>query len=230
MRLLELFAGTGSVGKAFRQYNWDIVGLDITQGHTIKCDILTWDYRSAYAPGYFDAIHASPPCTHYSIARTTAKTPRNLEFADSLVRRALDIIIYYQPAVWIIENPYTGLLKQLPVVEFLRDYLRVVTYCSYGMPYKKATAIWTNLGAHWAPRRLCTKRTPCKHVVEGKHTTRAQIRQGWTTEQLYALPHELCLELAQATTNAYYAESPRCECANSPTQYHHPLRKKATGA
>ena len=83
MRLLELFAGTGSVGKAFARYGWDVVGLDITKGHAIKCDILQWDYTT-YEPGYFDGIHASPPCTEYSIARTTAKTTRNLTHVDAL--------------------------------------------------------------------------------------------------------------------------------------------------
>ena len=108
MRLLELFAGTGSVGKAFTKYNWDVLGLDITKGHAIKCDILQWDY-TAYEPGYFDAVHASPPCTHYSIARTSAKT-------DALVMRTIEIIQYLRPTVWIIENPYAGLMKSRPVM------------------------------------------------------------------------------------------------------------------
>ena len=59
MRLLELYACTGSVGNAFTRYSWDVIGLDITKGHAITCDILQWDY-TIYKPGYFDAIHASP--------------------------------------------------------------------------------------------------------------------------------------------------------------------------
>jgi site-specific DNA-cytosine methylase len=89
MRLLELFSGTGSMGRAFRDLGWDVVSLDITPGrHTIRADILDWDY-TVFPRRHFDAIHASPPCTQYSIARTCAKTPRNLEYADSLVQRAL---------------------------------------------------------------------------------------------------------------------------------------------
>ena len=83
-RLLELFAGTGSVGKAFTAQGWSVVGLDITAGHAIQTDILDGNY-TAYEPGYFDAIHASPPCTQYSIARTNSKKPRDFEGADQLV-------------------------------------------------------------------------------------------------------------------------------------------------
>ena len=205
MRLLELFAGTGSVGRAFRDLGWEVIGLDITRGHAIQTDILKWDYAAAFPEGYFDAIHASPPCTHYSIARTSGKTPRDLVGADALVQRTLDVIAHFKPKIFIIENPHTGLMKSRPVMQHLTPYLRPVTYCKYGTLYKKPTAIWTNLGEHWLARAPCAKANPCNQMVNGSHQSTAQTRSGWTTRQLYVLPAPLCDELAAATHTAVAA-------------------------
>jgi hypothetical protein len=218
-RLLELFAGTGSVGRAYRQLGWDVMSLDINPGHSIQADILDWAYAD-FEPGYFDAIHASPPCTQYSIARTNAKTPRDLDGADAIVRRTLEIIHYFQPSVWTMENPYSGMMKSRPCMAPLQALLRVVTYCRYGSPYRKSTAIWTNLGEHWEPRPPCCKANPCAAMVDGRHPQTAQRAPGkvngvrrasaadsFTQDELYALPAALCDELAAAATRAVRSHS-----------------------
>ena len=140
MRLLELFAGTQSIGKAFREAGWQVVSLDIDPGSgaDITADILEWDYR-AYDKGHFDAIWSSPCCTHFSRARTKAKTPRNLEWADSLVAKTIEIIQYFQPKVWAWENPQSGLLKDREVVRGIP--WKDVSYCVYGFKYRKYTRV-----------------------------------------------------------------------------------------
>ena len=197
MRLLELFSGTGSVGEAFRRLGWEVTDLDIRGRPAIKGDILEWDYK-AFEPGHFDAIHASPPCQQYSRAKTTGP-PRDLLGADALVQRALDIIGHLRPRIWMIENPLTGLLKDRDVMKGLDGYLRQVTYCKYGFPYRKSTAIWTNLGAHWEPRPLCGKANPCELLADGRHPTDIQKVP---VKQRYRLPPALCGELASATLRA----------------------------
>lgn len=205
MKLLELFSGTGSIGKAFREQGWEVVSLDIDpkSGADIITDILAWDYRD-YEKGHFDAVWASPVCTHYSVARTTAKTPRNLEAADALVYRTLEIIMHLEPKVWGFENPATGLLKGREVVRGIP--WKDISYCMYGYPYRKYTRIWTN--SDWAPRPKCCRATPCAVMKEGKHPMSSQRGpckgkgEGdiCSLSQLYSMPPELCREIAETWT------------------------------
>ena len=76
MRLLNLCSGTGSVSKPFAAAGWEVVEVDWDSTHkpTHHVDIMKWN--CPYDAGHFDVIWASPDCTQYSIARTTAKTPR----------------------------------------------------------------------------------------------------------------------------------------------------------
>ena len=61
--------------------------------------------------------------------------PRRLEEGDALVLRALEIMEHFDPLMWVIENPATGLLKTRPFMERLPWV--DVTYCKYGTPYRK---------------------------------------------------------------------------------------------
>ena len=84
---------------------------------------------------FFDVIWAGSDCTQYSKARTTAKERRNLEKADRLVKRCLELICYLQPRVWFLENPDSGLLKTR---DFMKDIPFVrADYCMYGALYQK---------------------------------------------------------------------------------------------
>ena len=126
--------------------------------------------------------------------------------SDRMVQRVLDIIEWFQPQYWAFENPASGLLKERPVVDGLP--WRDVTYCKYGSKYRKWTRIWTNLGNHWNSRCLCTFHTPCEAMVGRKHPQTAQRGFGGgdkhTLEELYSIPEPLCLEIAEAVTQAVW--------------------------
>jgi hypothetical protein len=212
-RLLELFSGTGSIGKAFREAGWEVVSLDmdLKAGATITADFMGWDWTQ-FASNYFDCIWASPPCTHYSIARTNARTPRDLEGSDRLVQRVLDCIEYFKPTTWFFENPQTGYLKGRRVVEGLR--YKDVSSCVFGFPYRKPTRIWTN--SDWEPAAMCTRACPCEISREtGRHPMTAQraptkvggarrpsCEDKCTQDQLYSMPPALCAEICNEATRA----------------------------
>ena len=60
MKILELFSGTGSVGKVCKSLGIEVVSLDRDLPTDIKSDIMDWDYKT-YKPKDFDLIWVSPP-------------------------------------------------------------------------------------------------------------------------------------------------------------------------
>ena len=168
--LLELFSGTGSAGKVFSENGWAVFSLDIDpKAHpTMLKDIL--HVGRSDLPQHVDAVWASPLCTHYSRARTRAKTPRHVVDADSLVAKAREIISWYPDVLFCIENPQ-GLLRHRAVIQGIPSY--TVDDCQYkdghwAQLYRKRTNLWTNCSSH--PRPLCDKNACqccqcCKHMA-----------------------------------------------------------------
>ena len=62
-RMLDMFTGTGSVGEVFAEEGYEVVSLDINPRFkpTIVADILAWDYKKTFPPGYFEVVFACPP-------------------------------------------------------------------------------------------------------------------------------------------------------------------------
>ena len=213
MRALVLFCGTGSVDRALERAGFEVVSVDLEPkfNPTHCCDILTWDYKSLYAPTAFQFVWASPCCTHFSRARTTAKTPRDLEGACALVLKSLEIFEYFG-CPWAMENPQTGLLKEQAVVQGLP--WTDVTYCKYGYGYKKITRIWHTLGNAFRPLPPCCRADPCPWYAEwhchpctaqrGPGKRKGQLMAGdrCSLEQLYSMPRPLCDEIANAALRA----------------------------
>ena len=107
--MLDLFSGTGSVKKAtaLLENDFECLSLDTSDKFSkpdVLIDIHDWDYK-VYPPGHFDVIGASVPCQMYSCARTRATTPRDIPAANRNVERVLDMVAYFAPAVFWIENP-----------------------------------------------------------------------------------------------------------------------------
>ena len=167
MKTLELFAGTQSFSKGVLRLSPDNTAITVDLlakfNPTHQADILEWNYKQ-YPVGFFDVIWCSPPCTEYSKAKT--RGVRDLEGADALVRKCFEIIDYFCPRAWIVENVGTGLLVSR--METLRAGLSscFVDYCVYGKPYRKRTILWSNVPLHLG---LCGGKGMCQGMDGAKH-------------------------------------------------------------
>ena len=198
-RMLDLFSGTGSVGKAFAERGYEVVSVDI-EGHfkpTIVADVLTWDYKQCFKPGHFDVVFCTPPCSQFSRAKTTA--PRDLEQGDALVKKALEIVQYLKPKRWFLENPRVGLLstreymKGIPYVD--------VDYCQFApWGYKKPTRVWGDISISQVQNKLCDGLT-CPNLEDrpngrkGHREILGGLHMRATRNQKYRVPEALICHL-----------------------------------
>jgi hypothetical protein len=157
MKVLELFAGTRSIGKAFEarghevySVEWDRSFEDISLYQDIST--LTVEQVIELCGGVPDVIWASPDCTSYSVAAISHHRMRESDgnlapksdyakFCDRTNMHVLELIKGLQPKYWFIENPRGGMRR----MRFMQDLPRyTVTYCQYGDTRMKPTDLWTN--------------------------------------------------------------------------------------
>jgi hypothetical protein len=183
MNCLELFSGTHSVGKVCKELGWNAISVDNELQATHQEDIMTFDYKQ-YPKDYFDIVWASPPCVAYSnlqyswIGRmkqgglyTEEQMNKDMIASDKLVLKSLEIISYFRPILWCIENPMNGRLKDRPIMDGLPFY--DISYCKYSdWGYQKHTRIWTNK-KNWTPLYCnydCDNlATPIKHNEKARN-------------------------------------------------------------
>ena len=193
-KVLELFKGTGSVGNICKKNDMEVISLDFNKKYNpdILCNILDWNYKDTKYD-YFDIIWASCDCTQYSKAKTQGV--RDIEGANLIVLKTIEIIKYFNPKYWFIENPQTGLL---PKQEFMKSLPFVdADYCMYGYPYRKRTRFWTN--KENIKLRICDKN--CGSFIDGKHIgscgngNTLYTDKTYSKEEKYSIPEQLLYDL-----------------------------------
>lgn len=202
MKVLELFAGTRSVSKAFEarghetftvEWNKDFKSIslyaDISQ--LTAADILERFGRP-------DVIWASPDCTTYSVMAISKHRRKNPEtgnldpvteyakFCDATNQHVVELIKELNPQFFFIENPMGGLRK----MDFMQGIPRyTVTYCQYGETRQKPTDIFTN---HPDPqfKPPCKRGAPCHEAAPRGSNTGTQKIKG--ARDRARIPQLLC--------------------------------------
>ena len=174
MNHLELFSGTHSFGKVSVKYGFNVVSLDrdlgaecpftdyVSKTHHQE-DIMKWDYKQ-YPIGYFDLITASPVCLWWSNLRNTwigrklkahghtTITKEILQqdinkYGKPMVDKVFEIIEYFKPNNWVVENPKTGKMKDY-ISEKYKPYntYNDFSYCKFSdWGYRKNTRFWNTI-------------------------------------------------------------------------------------
>ena len=179
MKVLELFSGTHSIGVVAKQLNYNVVSLDrdldatstiydYTSPHHIKCDIMKWNYKKDFKQGDFDIITASPVCAVWSclkycwigrklkngniMTKEMIDNDINL-YGKPMVDKVFEIIDYFQPKYYWIENPISSSMWKYikSKWEFDENEKFVnVDYCKYSdFGYKKPTTFLTNIDVNF---------------------------------------------------------------------------------
>lgn len=161
--ILDLCGGTGSWSKPYLEAGYDVRLITLPANNV-------FDY---IPPKNVYGILAAPTCTHFSIARTNAKKPRDLEAAMKLVKRCMDIIweCSYElrnenarkPTLqfWALENP-KGFLQY-----FLGKPTLVFQPSEFGDRYQKPTHLWGNFNI---PKKTPIELTKEEKVKFGQHS------------------------------------------------------------
>lgn len=207
MKVLELFAGTRSIGKAFEKHGHEVYSIEWDKNF----DNIDWyeDIGKITAQdiidrfGHPDVIWASPDCTSFSIAAISHHRRKNLEtgnldpvsdyakFCDNVDQHVLDLIRELKPKYWFIENPRGG-MRKMTWMQGLPRY--TVTYCQYGDTRMKPTDIWTN---HPGPKfkTPCHNGDPCHEPAPRGSKTGTQGLKGSIDRS--RIPDKLCEHIVE---------------------------------
>ena len=211
MKLLELFAGTRSIGKAFEEKGHEVFSVEWDKSFEnidLYKDIYELSAKEILDKfGNPDVIWASPDCSSYSIAAISHHRKReengNLapvseyaKFCDRVNQHTLNLIMTLSPKYWFIENPRGGMRK----MDFMRGLPRyTVTYCQYGDTRMKPTDIWTN---HPDPKfkPMCKNGDPCHEKAPRGSKTGTQGLKG--SKERSVIPVELCRHIVKICEEA----------------------------
>lgn len=199
MKVLELFAGSRSIGKEAEKLGMEVFSTDINDFPDIDYVVNILDFKTSKVPFQPDIIWASPPCTTFSVASigthwmggNKAYIPKTKEAKTGLMiaHKTLEIIRYFEPKFFFIENP-RGVLRKM---DFMQHMMRhTVTYCQYGDSRMKPTDIWTN-NMMWNPRPSCRNGDPCHEAApRGSKTGTQGLTDSYNRSKI---PEKLCREI-----------------------------------
>jgi hypothetical protein len=209
--ILEVFAGSRSIGNKAEELNMNVFSVDWTPYDKINLVIDVENLQINDIPFVPDLAWFSPDCTTYSIAAISThrngtepksqyakKCDRVNEHYLKLIKKWLEI---NPKMVFFIENP-RGMMRKMP---FMKGLQRVtIWYCTYGDTRAKPTDIWSNNIKSifnpngWNPRAECFNgNKKCHHESAPRGSiSGTQAKKGSYNRS--KIPDQLCEEILKS--------------------------------
>jgi hypothetical protein len=216
MKVLELFAGSRSIGKVAENMGLEVFSVDkfISENMNRVCGVeeITRDFIISEF-GEPNIVWASPVCSAWSktgwfhywdtdIYALTKQFIAKREFANEsieMVRKTIEIFSWFPNAIFYMENP-DAMLQMHPVVKYFKVYgvpvkKHLITYCRYGDTLRKPTNIWTN-NFDWHPLPICNNGDRCR--VRSPRCTQTGILSKKNSYERSRIPDKLCNEVLES--------------------------------
>tara|TARA_R110002020_G_scaffold144707_1_gene317792 strand:- start:571 stop:1215 length:645 start_codon:yes stop_codon:yes gene_type:complete len=207
MNVLELFAGSRSIGKVAEAKGCNVFSVDIEPFENIDLVKNILDVTKKDIPFIPDMIWASPPCTYFSVASighhwNEDHTPKTEEAIKGMqiLEATLKLVLSYKNSIYYIENPVGKMRRKIKGIN-----RATITYCSYGDMRMKPTDIWSNNifdmfnTTGWQPKRQCfAGNTQCHHEAapRGSKTGTQGLKGNYERSKI---PQQLCEEIIESS-------------------------------
>jgi site-specific DNA-cytosine methylase len=213
LKVLELFAGSRSIGQAAEKLGFTVFSIDYKDFDKIDLQADIEFLQAKDIPFVPDIVWASPDCTTYSLAAISHHRNGCLPKSAYAVKsdrvnqnmlRLIQLYLAVNPSMkFYIENP-RGMLRKMPWMQGIPR--TTITYCSYGDSRMKPTDIWSN-NIHslfypgWKPRPMCHNgNRECHHEAapRGSKTGTQGLKGAYMRSKI---PPALCSEVLIAAAH-----------------------------
>ena len=143
-----MFDYSGNWSKPYKEAGYDVIQIDIKHG----INILEWDYKQIPKDQVY-GILAAVPCTDYAISGAVWFKDKDAdgrtEQSQKLISKTKEIIDYFNPVFWVIENPMSRIHKLNPWLGEVKYKFHPYEFAEYdptprNSQYQKTTWLWGN--------------------------------------------------------------------------------------